>query len=94
MGSDFGFGTQLVEHRTRCGIGQEEFAKREGLHVMHLAKIERGKNNPPGLGTVLVMIGVLQLPAKDALEFLKAAGHFPDYLNISSIRGIKELARA
>src|SRR5437764_4696592 len=94
MGFGTGFGTKVLEYRTRSEMGQEEFAERVGLHVMHLAKVERGKNNPPGLGTILIMIGVLNLSSSEAIEFLQAAGQLPDYLNISSIRGIKELAES
>jgi len=53
-------GSRIRQLREGCGISQEEFADRCGIHRTHLSKIERGKISP-AVGTLAQIARTLNI---------------------------------
>ena len=75
------FGELVVRLRRRLGMTQRTLAARTQLHPSQLSRMEKGKENPPGVEKVLLLVDALHLTAEDATEFVEAAGYSTQVLH-------------
>jgi transcriptional regulator with XRE-family HTH domain len=57
--------------RTKIGLSQEELARRSGIKLSNLSKIEAGFNSNPTLTTLIALAKVLSSGSLDKLLTLK-----------------------
>ena|SRR2546421_13051862 len=78
------FGSKLAEYRKSRGIDQKAFAKRVGIAITHLNRIEREINKPPKIETIFQMIEKLCLTRIQAIALLQEAGYPMELFNGST----------
>jgi HTH-type transcriptional regulator, competence development regulator len=88
------FGESLKERRKSKDISQLDLAKKVGVDISYISKIENGKLPPPAAETILKISKVLNLPAEELLSFSgKVTDEMKDVIS-SSASAIKFIIKA
>lgn len=64
------FGQNILCHRKKLGISQEQLAERSGLHRTYIGDIERGKRNV-SLENIVKLAEALEITASNLLAKIK-----------------------
>ena len=82
------FGAKLVTFRRRLGMTQRTLAARANLHPSQVSRMEKGKENPPGVEKLLLLVDALHLRPMEAVELVESAGYSSQILQAGAGLGI------
>ncbi|AWV02877.1 XRE family transcriptional regulator [Burkholderia sp. JP2-270] len=94
------FSNALVYHRQRAGLSQTHLAKRLGVAIQYVWKLERAIKPPPSTEQIERIAAALEMSEADVALLLGAAQdsqkklRLPDELGSDTLRVINRLVRA
>ncbi|KVN40385.1 XRE family transcriptional regulator [Burkholderia territorii] len=94
------FSNALVDYRKRAGLSQTNMAKRLGVTIQYVWKLERAVKPPPSTEQIERIAVVLGMTQDDVASLLEAALdsqkklRLPDGLHADTLRLINRLVRA